>query len=93
MYFKVVNARSFKSFISNKSCFSVTERFILEETKLIRNELLSIFLIAKVASVGMFGLSVIICIANSLTESIIAENSLSFLAGRASLTSLIVAFK
>jgi hypothetical protein len=33
---------------------------MFEVTKLIRNDWLSIFLIAKVASLGMFGLSVII---------------------------------
>jgi hypothetical protein len=46
------------------------------------------FLIAKVASVGIFGLSLIISIANSLIESTIAENSLSFFLGLFSGTSL-----
>ena len=51
---------------------------MFDDTKLIKNELLSIFFIAKEASLGMFGLSFIISKANSLIESIIAENSLFF---------------
>ena len=66
---------------------------MLEETKLIKNGLLSMFLIAKVASVGIFGLSLIIWIAKSLIDSTIALNSTSLLSGRSSGTSLIVAFK
>jgi len=60
----------------------LTERFKLEETKLTKNDLLSIFLIAKVASVGKLGLSCIILTANSFKDSIIALNSVSFLLGR-----------
>ena len=49
---------------------------MFEDTKLTKNELLSIFLMANVASVGIFGLSLIISKDKSLMESIIAANSL-----------------
>ncbi len=58
---------------------------------MIKNDWLSIFFIANVASEGIFGLSLMICIANSFTESKIAVNSESFSSGRSSVTSLIVA--
>ena len=51
------------------------------ETKFIKKDWLSIFFIANVASVGMFGLSLMISIANSLIESAMALNSVSFFAG------------
>ena len=63
----------------------------MDETKLTKNDLLSIFLIAKVASLGKLGLSWIILTANSLSESIIALNSVSFFLGRFSGTSFTVA--
>ena len=90
---KVSKALSLSTFIANRLCFSFTERFILEETKLIRNDWLSIFFIAKVASDGIFGLSLIIVIAKSLIESTIAENSVSCLLGLFSSTSFIKAFR
>ena len=65
---------------------------MFDDTKFTKNELLSIFFIAKEASLGIFGLSLIISSAKSLIESIIAENSLFFTAGLASGKSLIVAF-
>jgi len=65
---------------------------MLDDTKLIKKELLSIFLIAKDASLGIFGLSFIISSASSFIDSIIAENSLFFTAGFASEISRIVAF-
>jgi hypothetical protein len=68
-------ARSCKSLIDNKFCFSATETAIFDETKLIRNELLSIFLIANDASDGIVGLCFIILRDNSLIESIAALNS------------------
>ena len=58
--------------------------FKFEHTKLIRKVLLSIFLIAKEASDGMFGFLLIISSASSLIESIAAINSLSFLPGLSS---------
>ena len=58
-----------------------------------RKELLSIFLIAKLASEGMFGLSFIISNDKSLIDSIIALNSLLSVAGFASAISEIVAVK
>ena len=51
------------------------------------------FLIAKVASDGMFGLSLMISIAKSLIDSIIVINSSSFFFGRTSFTSFILALK
>ena len=51
------------------------------------------FLIAKVASEGMFGLSFMISIAKSLIDSIIVKNSSSFFFGRTSFTSFILALK
>ena len=67
----VSSALSFKLLIESNPCLSATDKFILEETKLIRKGELSIFLIAKVASVGIFGLSLIISIAKSLIDSTI----------------------
>ncbi len=58
-----------------------------------RNELLSIFFIAKLASEGMFGLSLIISKDKSFIDSIIALNSSLSLAGLASAISDIVAVK
>ena len=66
---------------------------MFEETKLIKNGLLSIFLIAKVASEGIFGLSFMISMAKSFIDSIIVENSSSFFFGRTSFTSFILALK
>jgi len=66
---------------------------MFEETKLIKNGLLSIFFMAKVASEGIFGLSFMISIANSLIESTMVLNSSSFASGRFSTTSLIVALR
>ena len=48
---------------------------------------------AKVASVGIFGLSLIISIANSFIDSTIVVNSVSTFPGLFSGTSLIVAVK
>ena len=66
---------------------------MLEDTKFTKNESLSIFLIAKLASEGIFGLSFIISKDNSLIESIIALNSSFSFAGLASGISDIVAVK
>ena len=92
MNFNVSRALSCKSLISNKSCFSETLRFILDETKFTKNELLSIFLIAKEASEGIFGLCLMICKANSFIESIMALNSESADSGIISGTPSIKAF-
>ncbi len=54
---------------------------MLEATKFTKKESLSIFLIAKEASEGIFGDSLIICKATSFTLSTKALNSLSPLAG------------
>ena len=54
---------------------------MLDATKFTRNESLSIFLIAKEASEGMFGDSLIICSATSFTLSTKALNSLSPFSG------------
>ena len=56
----VSNARSFRSLISNNFCLSLTVTLRLDETKFIRNEELSIFLIANAASEGILGLFLII---------------------------------
>ena len=48
---------------------------MLDETKLIKNELLSIFFIAKDASDGIFGFRFIISNESSLIESTISLNS------------------
>ena len=66
---------------------------MLDDTKLIKNGLLSMFFMAKVASEGIFGLSFIISIDISLIDSIIVANSSSFFFGRISFTSLIFALK
>ena len=66
---------------------------MLEDTKLTRNELLSMFLIANEASEGIFGLSLIISNDNSLIDSIMALNSSLSGAGLASGISDIVAVK
>ena len=59
-----------------------TEWFLIyKKQSWIKNGLFSDILIAKVASVGIFGLSLIIWIANSLIDSTIALNS-TFLSGR-----------
>ena len=73
---------------SKRFCFSFREIFILEETKFIKKEALSIFLIAIVASVGMFGDNSIIFNAKSFTESTKALNSLSDFEGFASTNSV-----
>jgi hypothetical protein len=65
----------------------------LEETKLIRKELLSIFLMAKLASVGIFGLCLIISRERSLIESIMALNSSLLESGFSSGRSEIVALR
>ena len=54
---------------------SVTGKLRFDETKLIRKELLSIFLIANDASDGIFGFLFIISRARSLIESMVAVNS------------------
>ena len=64
---------------------------MLEVTKLIKNDWLSMFFMANVASLGMLGLSFMIWIANSFIESIIAKNSVSCFPGRFSETSSILA--
>ena len=66
---------------------------MLDDTKFIKNEGLSILEIANEASLGIFGLCFIILSANSLIESTIAENSSFSFSGLASGTSLIVACK
>ena len=90
-YFKIAVARSFSSSISNTPCFSKTVAFILDDIKLMRNDVLSIFLIAKAASEGIFGFSCTILIERSLTASIVASNSLSFASGFTSGISFIIA--
>src|SRR5690606_11091663 len=92
MNFNVAKALSLRSLISNKDCFSLTVKFMLEDTKFIKNELLSIFLMANEASLGMFGLSLLICKAKSFIGSIMASCSLLFLLGLVSGTSRMVAF-
>ena len=57
MNFKHIKALSFKLVSDNISCLSLTERFMLEETKFIKKELLLIFFIANDASDGIFGFS------------------------------------
>ena len=60
---------------------------MLEDTKLIKKEGLSMFFIAKEASDGIFGLPLIICKAKSFIDSIIAPNSAFFNSGLTSGTS------
>ena len=71
--------------------FSSTLKFMLEHTKLTKNESLWIFLIANDASLGIFGFSSIILRAISLIDSIVAPNSLLFFSGFNSGISLIFA--
>jgi hypothetical protein len=66
---------------------------MLDDTKFTKKLLDSIFLIAKLASLGMLGLSLIISKESSLIFSIIALNSSFSAAGRASSKAFVVAFK
>ena len=75
MNFRVSMALFFRSLISKSFCLSETGKFILDETKFTKNELLSIFFIAKEASEGIFGFLLIISKERSLMDSIIALNS------------------
>ena len=93
MNFKVDKALSFKSFVANNSCFSFTLKFIFEETKLIKKEGVSIFLMANEASEGMAGLFLIIFKLNSFIASTIALNSALPSAGLASTTGLTCAIR
>src|SRR5690606_21377822 len=92
MNFNVAKALSLRSLISNKDCFSLTVKFMLEETKVIKNELLSIFLMTNEASLRMFVLSLIICKDKSFIDSIMASNPMLYLLGLVSGTSRMVAF-
>ena len=88
MYLRQLRALFCKLSICKILYFSPTEIFILEDTKFTRKELLWIFLIANDASVGIFGLSLIIFNAKSLIESIVALNFLSSFSGFNSINSL-----
>ena len=72
--FNVFKALFCKSFISSKACFSLTGRFKLDDTKFIKKDLLSMFLIANEASEGIFGFLLIISSDKSFIESIVALN-------------------
>ncbi len=81
----------FRLLISKSFCLSETGKFMLDETKFIKNELLSIFFIAKEASEGIFGFLLIISKERSLIDSIIALNSELSRPGLTSGTSLMFA--
>ena len=75
------NFRHFKALSSilileSKFCLSFNVIFIFEQTKFIKKAELCIFLIAKDASEGMLGFSLIIFRAISFMASIVAENLL-----------------
>ena len=61
-------ALSVSSGTSSNCCFSATLPFMFDAIKLIKNVGLSMFFIAKVASVGILGDCSIICDARSFIE-------------------------
>ena len=88
MNWSVFRARSFRLPRASSSCFSATLRFRFEDTKLIKNDPLWMFWIAKEASEGRFGLILIILSASSFIPSTMASNSLLLGAGFFSFISL-----